>query len=316
MTKRIFIITIIILSFYGCAITASQKKAVNQLGQASEILGTIISKELPILRKDTIEMNMISLELKGAVHPHKLDSSFNHKTLNARINAANALASYGKLLVAFVEGDQTEIIKKNSEELFANISEFNTKASTADFNKISDKYTQLTGKPFVLKTFDTKVFLSVNQSIQGIGGIFQKAMLFYYHYKKAQYLKKIVNAYKDEINIICYLLMDDFSNNEKGLIRDYQNTMDILENSISKIRFMKECCQRKTAVKGYYLLLENKNRMNSVSNSVELTLKGLIDANNTLARYLENRKASNIADIKYLTTKIKDLTESINIISK
>ena len=316
MTKKIFILIMIFISFYGCAITTNQKKAVDKLGQASESLGLIISKQLPLLRKDTIEMNMISLELKGAIKPDNLDSNFDNETIHVRVRAANALSNYGKLLLSLVRDDQTNTIKKHSEELFTNINRFNKTASTADFDQIAGKYTKLTGKPFFISSFDTKIFLSINESIQGLGGIFQKATLFYYNRKKVKCLKKIVYMYKNEINKICYLLMNDFSEDGKGLIRDYKNSMDTLENSVSRIRFIKDCCNRKTAVKGYYLLLENKTKMNSVVSNVESTLKALIDANNTLARFLENKKLSDLSNIKSLTTTIKDLAESIKIIAQ
>ncbi|KPA14104.1 hypothetical protein MHK_005704 [Candidatus Magnetomorum sp. HK-1] len=316
MIRKLIIPIIICMSIYGCAITTSQKKAVDNLGKASESLGMIISNELPTLRKDTIEMNMVSLELRGAVQPDNLDSNFNNETLAVRIDAAKALACYGKLLLSLVRDDQTERIKKNSDELFTNISRFNTSASKIDFNQLGDKYSQLTGRPFFVSEFDTTVFLSINQSIQGLGGIFQKLMLFYYNYKKAKCLKKIVHTYHNEINKICYLMMNDFSTNGKGLIRDYKNTIDILENSVSGIRFINECCQRKIAVRGYYLLLQNETRMNSVAKKVESTLHTLINANNTLARYLENKTLSDLSDIESLTLTIRDLTESIKIISK
>lgn len=316
MIKKIIVPIFILISIYGCAITNNQKKAVDNLGKASESLGTIISNELPMLRKDTIEMNMVSLELKGAVQPNNLDSYFDNETIAIRIDAAKALANYGRLLLSLVRDDQTERIKKNSDELFSNISRFNTSASEIDFNQLGDKYSQLTGKPFFVSEFDTSVFLVVNQSIQGLGGIFQKIMLFYYHYKKFKCLKKIVGAYHDEINKICYLLMNDFSTHDKGMIHEYKNTIDILENSVSGIRFMNDCCQRKVAVKGYYLLQQNETRMNTVAKNVESTLQALINANDTLAKYLDDKKLSDLSDLESLTLTIKDLTESIKVISK
>ena len=316
MIKKIIIPVFIVMSIYGCAITTNQKKAVDILGKASESLGTIISNELPMLRKDTIEMNMVSLELKGAVQPDNLDSSFDNETIAIRIDAANALANYGKLLLSLVRDDQTERIKNTSDELFSNISRFNTSASNIDFNQLVDKYSQLTGRPYSISEFDSSVFLVANQSIQGLGGIFQKIMLFYYHYKKMKCLKKIVWAYHDEINKICYLLMNDFSTHEKGLIRDYKNTIDILENSVSGIRFINDCCQRKVAVQGYYLLQQNEARINTVAKNVELTLQALIHANDALFRYLEDKKLSDLSDLESLTLTIKDLTESIKVISE
>jgi len=316
MIKKIFIPVLILMSIYGCAITSNPKKAVGTLGKASESIGIIISNELPMLRKDTIEMNMVSLELKGAVQPDNLDSNFDNEIIAIRIDAANALSNYGKLLLSLVQDDQTERIKNNSDELFSNISRLNTSASEIDFNQLGDKYSQLTGRPFFVSEFDTSVFLAVNESIQGLGGIFQKIMLFYYHYKKFKCLKKIVGAYHDEINKICYLLMNDFSTHSKGMIHDYKNTINILENSVSGIRFMNDCCQRKVAVKGYYLLQKNETRMNTVAKNVELTLQALINANDTLARYLEDKKLSDLSDLDSLTLTIKELTESIKIISK
>ena len=316
MIKKIFIPVLILMSIYGCAITSNPKKAVGTLGKASESIGIIISNELPMLRKDTIEMNMVSLELKGAVQPENLDSNFDNEIITIRIDAANALSNYGKLLLSLVQDDQTERIKNNSDELFSNISRLNTSASEIDFNQLGDKYSQLTGRPFFVSEFDTSVFLAVNESIQGLGGIFQKIMLFYYHYKKFKCLKKIVGAYHDEINKICYLLMNDFSTHSKGMIHDYKNTINILENSVSGIRFMNDCCQRKIAVKGYYLLQKNETRMNTVAKNVELTLQALINANDTLARYLEDKKLSDLSDLDSLTLTIKELTESIKIISK
>jgi hypothetical protein len=316
MIKKFIIPVFILISMYGCAITNNQKKAVDNLGKASESLGMIISNELPMLRKDTIEMNMVSLELKGAVQPDNLDSNFDKEAIAIRIDAANALSNYGKLLLSLVRDDQTECIKNNSDELFSNISRLNTSASEIDFNQLGDKYSQLTGRAFFASEFDTSVFLAVNQSIQGLGGIFQKIMLFYYHYKKFKCLKQIVDAYHDEINKICYLLLNDFSIHDKGMIHDYKNSIDILENSVSGIRFINDCCQRKVAVKGYYLLQKNETRMNTLAKNVKSTLQALINANDTLASYLEDKKFSDLSDFESLTLTIKDLTESIKVISK
>jgi len=316
MINKIIISVLICVSIYGCAITTRQKQAVDHLGKASECLGGIISNELPKLRKDTIEMNMVSLELEGAVQPSNLDSSFDNEIIAVRIDAANALVSYGKLLVSMVSDDQTDRIKTTSNELFDNIARFNNSAAKIDFNQMGDKYSQVTGRPFFISEFDPSVFLSINNSIQGLGGVFQKIMLFYYHYKKVKCLKKIVHTYHHEINKICYLLMNDFSKNGKGLIRDYKNTIDILENSVSGIRFIKDCCKRKIAVKGYFLLQQNETRMNTVATNIESNLQELINANDTLARYLKNKKLSDISDIESLTLTIKDLTESIKVVTQ
>ncbi|ETR65975.1 MAG: hypothetical protein OMM_13429 [Candidatus Magnetoglobus multicellularis str. Araruama] len=110
--------------------------------------------------------------------------------------------------------------------------------------------------------------------------------------------------------------MNDFSTHEKGLIRDYKNTIDILENSVSGIRFINDCCQRKIAVKGYYLLQQNETRRKTVAKKVESTLQALIHANDTLAKHLDNKKLSDLSDLDALTLTIKDLTESIKVISK
>jgi len=315
MIKKIMPL-IIFVSFYGCAITSSQKHAVDHLGKAAESLGSIISNELPTLRTETISMNMVSLEMKGAVQPDNLDSSFDNETIAVRIRAANILATYGKLLLSLVNNDQTDRIKNNSDELFSNISRFNTAAADIDFDQLGNKYSAITGRPFLIPAFDTSVFLEVNRSIQGLGSIFQKVMLFYYHYKRFKYLKKIVHTYHNEINKICLLLLNDFSINGKGLIRDYKNTIDILENSVSGIRFINGCCQRKNAVRGYSLILHNKTRMNAVAKNVEATIMSLIKANDTLARHLENKNISDLSDIKSLTSTIKTLSESIKTISK
>ena len=315
MIKKL-ILLFICLSFYGCAITSSQKSAVENFGNAAEKLGVIISNELPALRAETISMNMVSLEMKGAVQPDNLDSSFDNETIAVRTRAANVLVSYGKLLMSLVNDDQTERIKKNSDELFSNISRFNTSAANIDFNQLGDKYSQYTGRPFFISKFEPSIFLSINQSIQGFGGIFQKLMLCYYHYKKVKYLKKIVRSYQNEINKICYLLMNDFSINGKGLVRDYKNTIEILENSVSEIRFVDNCCQRKIAVKGYYLILKNETRLNAVTKNVEPAIVSLNNSNDTLAKYLENKKLSDLSDIKSLTSTIKTLSESIKTILK
>ncbi|MBF0451378.1 MAG: hypothetical protein HQK75_11800 [Candidatus Magnetomorum sp.] len=315
MIRKTFILIVVCMTAYGCAITSHQKQAVLSFGKASENLGAIISKELPILRNDTINMNMVSLVLSGAVEPENLDSGLDSEDIAVRVAASDTLSNYGKLLVLLAQDDQSEKIKIASDELFSSVSRFNTTASQFDFTQLGNKYTELTNKPFFVSKFSPQIFGSIDRSIQGLGGIFQKIMLFYYHYKKANYMKTVVRLYKDEVNKICYLLMNDFSTKGNGFIRDYKNTIDILENSISGLRFMKNFQKRKAAVKGYRLLMENRARIENVAKNVETSLRELIDANNTLAQYMEDKKLSDLTNIKSLTIKIKDLAESIKIIN-
>ena len=112
------------------------------------------------------------------------------------------------------------------------------------------------------------------------------------------------------------MLINDFSIKGEGFIRDYKNTIEILENAASGIRFKKSFIERKAEVKAYELLLKNNARMNSIAAKIEASLTELIRANKTLVQIMEKKKLSDISSIESLTTGIKELADTARMISQ
>jgi len=307
--KKIIILNLLLMLFYACNVTTnSQRRAITDVGEASEHLGIIILSELLKLRKETIEMNRISLELKGAVRPNNLDSNFDIETVSIRIKAAKTLVNYGRLLLSLTKDNQEEKARKACKELFKNISQFNTLFSSRPYVEIiAGRYKQTVNRPFSISSLEQ--LENLNHSIQELGGIFQKIVFFYYHAKKFKILKKTICSYNYDIKKLCYLLMNDFSLNGKGLIRDYKNTLDILENSVSGLRFINDYSQRKAAVEGYSLILKNREKIHLFAPNIESALKAFIEANNILVIHLEENEKSDLSEINTLAINIKELTE-------
>lgn len=169
----------LLLGAFGCGLTVAQQEAVRTFGRASTTVGEFATSELPRMRETTMALNTASVSIGGTADPGDLDGPADPNTIPTRVLAAEALTSYGRLLLALVEETQAQELQKAADEFVASAE----KASESD---LSDTQLQAAGK----------IVTAIGRRIV--------------EYKKSRALKAIVSKYRPVIDELCDLLRLDF----------------------------------------------------------------------------------------------------------
>ena len=161
----------------GCALTPKQREATDRFALAANGIGVFSSEELQRMRATTIKMNTTVLKLGGRPDPTGLDGAFDPDKVLLRITAAEALASYGRLLLALVNASQEA---KLAEASNAFASSFNALANSEATN----------GRLPTLNATQTE---ELAQLVRGIG-------LLFVEWQKAKAVKEIVAKTQPAVN--------------------------------------------------------------------------------------------------------------------
>jgi hypothetical protein len=115
------------LSLCGCGLNAEQRTAVARFGTAAANLGAVAGEEFVRSRFDVIEMNTHRLGLGDrTVDAERLDGYFTMDDVVVRVEAAQALRSYGTLLSRLATGDEPAQIADASARLVASLQHLRT----------------------------------------------------------------------------------------------------------------------------------------------------------------------------------------------
>lgn len=269
----------------GCGLTRTQQQAAIRLARASAGLGEFTATEFSGLREVTIEMNTLDVAINGKARLTDLDESLNPADVSARIGAATALSSYGRLLLALVQDTQEAELKAASDDF------------VSSFNRVSGK------------TLRDDQLEALGTTVQNIGRLFVE-------HKKARAVKRIVKDAQADVDKICDLLISDFNRTGLRIGQGVDVTIKRLkaDADVALATSGVDYRSRLVAVEAYKLADSADDRLNVLGIQAVNTLEALKSANRQLVRALENDKLST-ADIKALGTQIKELADAAKALS-
>jgi hypothetical protein len=284
--NRIVALSIVmILLLPGCGLTGSQQEASARFARASADLGAFTAREFSGFRELTIEMNTRDIALDGEAKLTDLDEALDPEDLSARIGAATALSSYGRLLLALVEETQEAELKAAS-------------------NNFVDSFKRVSGKKL-----DDSQYEALGTLVQEIGGMVVA-------HKKAKAVKRIVQAAEPDVDKICDLLIQDFSPTGLGVGQGVDVTYKRLkaDADVALATPGRDYRNRLIATEAFQLADDAENRLTALAPQAVKTLMTLKKANAQLADAMKNNELS-IDDIKALGKEIKQLADTARALS-
>jgi len=271
-------ITVATTVISGCGgLTTIQKDAVTKFGDASEKLGAATGAELVIVRDGIVQMNLERLMLEGyqassrtsGVYPTptELDHGLNTDAVATISAATQALAAYGKTLVALVADTQTAEVKKAAATFSASLGSVpNSGLSEGQRTAIGD-------------------------AIEGLGG-------FLIEGKRKKAIIAVVQNSQNSVNALCDLLIANFEpvtpTSKGGLIsRQMEATTEPLYGTaIGVLRDGKTSQARRESQFALKIAFENRVRRTHDLAKVQKAAIAMKKANTALANAIQDSKWS------------------------
>ena len=283
---------ILVVTSSGCALTSTQKEATNSFALASAYIGDFSSNEFNHFRAATIDMNVTSIAIRGNAkllddkdRPN-LDEALKPDTVIKRVRSAQALSSYGKLLLSLVNDTQEAELKQAS-------------------NNFVDSFKSVSGK---IKMSDSQLE-GLGQLVQTIGSVLVEA-------KKADAVKAIVPAALADVDKLCDRLINDYSATALNVGQGFDATISnlVADASIALKDSSQSYMDRLIAINGMKKAWEEREHLTIISVQAIETLKKLKAANSQLNLSIENDSLS-INDIKAVGQDVNSLRTAITALS-
>lgn len=183
----------------GCGLSQVQKDSIGQFSRSSVSLGETLTTQLIDARSTVMDLNaaVLTLTPQRIKDREKIDGALTPDRISARIRAAEALQSYGQLLLALVEDTQQAELADASAKFTHSV-----RGLDPDSRRLSDD--QLT---------------AVGEVVQDIGGLIVE-------YKKKKAIKAIVPQADAQVQQIADLFAAEFK--ADGPVSKYVNAMGLL----------------------------------------------------------------------------------------
>ncbi len=290
---RISTSVLLIITLSGCALTSTQKEAASSFALASASIGDFSATEFNHFRTATIDMNVTSVAIHGnakllnAKDEPNLDEALKPERVIERVKAAQALSSYGKLLLSLVTETQEAELKQASNNFVDSF-----KSASNKKLKISDA--QLEG---------------LGQLVQAIGSLWVEK-------EKADAVKEIVHHAGSSVDELCSQLIDDFNATGLQSAQGFDATISnlIVDADMALKAKGTSYTNRLIAINGMKQAWGEREHLTNISSQAITTLEKLKTANEQLIQAIENDSLS-IDDIKALGKEVSNLRSAINALS-
>ncbi|PXX11388.1 hypothetical protein [Nitrosomonas ureae] len=292
MKKQLWIFSsvIIIIFLSGCALTPTQKEAASRFAQASADIGDFAAAEFNHFRAATIDMNVTSIAIHGKAkllndkNEPNLDEALKSESVIERVKSAQALSSYGRLLMSLVTETQEAELKQAS-------------------NNFVNSFKSVSGK----KLSDAQ-YEALGQLVHAIGSFWVEA-------KRAEAVRSIVKNTGLDIEKLCDLLIEDFNKtglqNAQGFDATITNLSADADIALAKSASYTD---RLIAINGFKQAFIERERLNHISKTAITTFIKLKAANAQLIQAIENNNLS-IDDIKAVGQEMNNLRSAITALS-
>lgn len=285
MKKNLVVISTLSLALAGCGLTLNQKDAAARLASASTDLGNFSADELATLRENTIRLNIKDIALGGKAQLGDLDEAFDANDVASRIKAAEALSTYGRLLMALVNDTQEAELKSASNQFISSL------------KGISDK------------ALSNSELDDIGKAVYGIG-------IMFVEHQKAVVLRKIVKKSKGDIDKLCDLLTKDFNRTMLNLAQGQDGTIKRLtaDAAIALKTPTLSIADRAIASDAFKYARDQKERMAAVDKKAIEAITKLKAVNSELVDVLENDHLS-LSSTQELGQTIKELAAFVKAFS-
>ena len=286
-----WLMLIVVLMVAGCGLRATQRTAINDFAASTAAVGKIASDEVISMRNETINMNRNSLVLAGPdpALPKlvDLDGTFKPDSTLVITKAIDVLKTYGDSLQALSQATQKDEIQKASDNLMTSV------AGLSDKYKLSQEEKDAVGKVIVAG-----------------GSMIVEEM-------KEHYIKQIVKKYKDPVNRLANLLVNDFDENYPGSMSSAFVAVAVRSSTYASRAFdqCKDISCREKALGGFESANANVNRSKTVFSDIKISLQKMIKAHETMAQALESNRLSQ-SDVKDFTSSVKQLIDALRVFTK
>ena len=275
-------IGIIIFLFMAtaCAITTPQRSAITEFGEATALFAQLATSELHQMRDAVVAMNVSRLVLEGtAANPDltNLDEQFDPEVVKARVEAAQVLHTYGRMLVALSMGTQEADIQRAADSFLSSVKKLPISSIGITQNQ--------TG--------------ALGEVVEGIG---QKVL----DVKRRKAILRLVGKTRDVIPNLCDLFIQEFDPSSGKLATQYLNTTERLL-PIAKIEFYDghTVSHRAAALAAYQLAMKYRERRSAVIQPISQAARDLKERHEDLLNAL-NEKSSTVDRLKAVGNEVKD----------
>jgi hypothetical protein len=287
----LLILAVLLNSFAGCALTAKQKMAVSEFGDAAVALGDVTSSELSAMRYGTVKMTIERLALGGkSKDPNlgdqiSLDRGFEIKRVETVSGATRALAAYGKTLAALVDDTQSAELKAASNEFVASLGRVPTAKEHID-----------------------------DEQLEAIGSVVQEVGGLWIDWKRKKAVTTIVKGSQNAVEHLCDLLIRDFDPAKGWVAKQLQVIEDpLLAEATNGLYDGRTYNDRKPAVEAFRLAYGSRIRRTEVLRRVTDGAAAMKEANKVLVHAVDDASWS-VQDIHDFAQKARSLQMAAKII--
>ncbi|VEN74218.1 conserved hypothetical protein [Candidatus Desulfarcum epimagneticum] len=280
---QLCLIAALCLALAGCGLNATRKNSVYAFGQAASTLGSAVSRELPAMRENVIEMKKLRLAIENRKIPNlktraayekkiNIDSGLDPENISRHIGAMNLLTSYGNFLSAFARDAADEELRKNIHSL---------------------------------------------NEIKGLGRVAHAGGKLFIDWKKKKTIQKIVPMVSPLIQRLCDELEKNFDINRPGMALNVDIVQDRLYSEAldGLKRDSQTAADRLIQVRGFVMAGDSKKRLEQVSRKILDAAAALRKADREMVEMATGKKVS-LDDIRFFADQTRDMVSALRAFGK
>lgn len=272
--------------FVQCSLNEAQLRSTTSFTESTISVSKIVSEEMVGMREAVIQLNTVRLQLKKPDDPKldhtNLEESLKLKDISARVNAIQALETYGKLLKSLLnDTSQTEVLS-SMDNFFSSVRGFqpeSQKMSEEKFLKVTDAARLLTG--------------------------------WYMDYKKKEAIRSVVSTTSAQINELCDRLIDEFDyKNKLKVSAQYLVTTDRLLILVDELMSEDNIApaDNRRYIQAYNFAVSHKTKRENLFPEIIQSLQKLKSANSAMYNAFTKEEVS-LTEIHEFTDSIRKLKE-------
>lgn len=282
------LVTVFVSISSGCALNATQREAVATFSSAAVEITELAEYEIHAMREGTIQVRAYNLALERASARPSLDelaAPFTFEAVSARLDALEALRTYGKLLYALVEDTQQEELR----------------AAADDFGQSIEHL------PFTDRKLSYKQIGAVSDIVYSVGRLVVEA-------KKAEAVKRIVAQTEGQVSYLCELLANDFNLDYPGLLAGYSEALETcMINLDEELKGAEETAARAQLAEMFQVVQAHRARRDLIEPQIRAAVLRMRNAHEQLAAQMEHPELS-LTDIEEFAASLKQIRDNVQIL--
>ena len=276
----------------GCGLSAADKAAISQFSRAATTVGEVTASELVAMRDAVIQMNVARLTLTGREQglpgPNELEQTFTAQHVTTRVAAANALRSYGEMLLALSEDRPERQLRAAADQFVSSVRSL----------------------PDVKQHVTDSQLDAIGTAVQTVGGLVVE-------WKKKRALESIVPRANPAVARLCDLLAADFDPTGTQLGAQLVVTTSLLRaRSDDAFRRATTPGERASVLTAYRLANANEVRRAELLSRVAQAVRDMKKANAQLTQALANQRDLGAEDLKSFSATVNTLVTVLQTLSK